>query len=72
MKTLFTLLIAALFTSFSFAQVQTCDCKKDLDFLVKKMKRMPSYTHQIKNKKENEFDAHYTELAENMISEKKI
>lgn len=69
MKTVCTLLIATLFTTLSFAQVETCDCKKDLDFLVKKMKKMPSYAHQINNKKENEFDAVYMELAEKMTSE---
>tara|TARA_R100000935_G_scaffold1439_1_gene4503 strand:- start:53980 stop:55221 length:1242 start_codon:yes stop_codon:yes gene_type:complete len=66
MKTSCTLLIAVLFTTFSFAQTETCDCKKDLDFLVKKMKKMPSYKEQVKNQKEDAFDALYTELASNM------
>ncbi len=69
MKTLFTFLIATLFTTFSFAQSETCDCKKDLDFLVKKMKKTPGYKHQIKNKKEAEFTKMYTELASKMTSE---
>ncbi len=66
MKTLFTFLIATLFITFSFAQVETCDCKTDLDFLVKKMKRMPSYKEQVRNQKEVAFDALYSELASKM------
>ncbi|WP_432410475.1 S41 family peptidase [Rasiella sp. SM2506] len=66
MKMLFTFLLTSVFTIASFAQVETCDCKKDLDFLVKKMKRMPSFKEQVKNQKENEFDALYAQLASKM------
>lgn len=69
MKTLFTLLITVLFTITSFAQTETCDCKKDLDYLVKKMKKTPSYKNQIKGtEKENVFQATYKNLADKMTS----
>ena len=69
MKTLFTL-IFTLFFSFTFqAQVATCDCKKDLDFLVTKMKEMPSYKYQIlKANKEVFFQNNYQEYADKMAS----
>ncbi|HBR54508.1 MAG TPA: hypothetical protein DEA82_10150, partial [Flavobacteriaceae bacterium] len=68
MKTLFTLVLLLFVHSFAFAQTDTCECKKDLDFLVKKMKKTPGYKHQIKKKKETEFDALYEELATQMTS----
>lgn len=69
MKTLFTLVLLLFVHSFAFAQTDTCECKKDLDFLVKKMKKTPGYKHQIKKKKKTEFDALYEELATQMTSE---
>ena len=51
-----TLLIS---TVGSFAQSQTCDCKSDLDFVVEKIKKMPSYKKQIKGEKKDAFDATY-------------
>lgn len=64
MKTLFTLLLITISLNFSYAQAETCDCKKDLDFLVEKMKKMPSFKHQIKKaNKEEYFKAQYTKIA---------
>jgi len=69
MKTLFTL-IFTLFISFTFqAQVASCDCKKDLDFLVTKMKEMPSYKYQIlKTNKEAFFQSSYQNYADKMTT----
>ena len=50
MKT-FVIIIAA-FLSFqqsTFAQSPTCDCKSDLDFVVSKLKKTPSYKKQLKD-----------------------
>lgn len=64
MKTLFTILFFTISIFTSYAQTETCDCKKDLDFMVKKMKTMPSYKHQIK-KANNQvyFKSHYDKIA---------
>ena len=51
-----------------FAQSQTCDCKSDLDFLVDKIKDMPSYKKQIKGDKLIEFQNTYIELSAKMTS----
>lgn len=45
----------------SNAQSETCDCKKDLDFVVEKIRKMPSYKKQIKNDKLIEFNSTYNE-----------
>ncbi len=69
MKTLFTFLLATLITSFSIAQTEACDCKKDLDYLVKKMKKTPSYKNQIKGThKENSFNETYRDLSGQLTS----
>jgi hypothetical protein len=67
MKTLFTILLSTLFTTITIAQTETCDCKKDLDYLVKKMKKTPSYKNQIKGTdKEETFNMTYENLANKM------
>ncbi|GAB4163966.1 MAG: hypothetical protein Tsb0033_24910 [Winogradskyella sp.] len=58
-----TLLIS---TTGIFAQSQTCDCKADLDFVVEKLKKMPSYKKQIKGEKKDAFDATYQKNAAKM------
>jgi hypothetical protein len=58
-----TLLIS---TTGIFAQSQTCDCKTDLDFVVEKIKKMPSYKKQIKGEKEDAFEATYQKNSEKM------
>lgn len=69
MKTLITLCITLLISTLSLAQIANCDCKTDLDFLVGKMKDMPSYKHQIeKANRENEFQLTYDSLAGKMSS----
>lgn len=69
MKNLITFSLVFLFTFTSaFSQYETCDCKADLDFLVDKMKRMPSYKKQIKGDKLIEFQNTYTELSSKMTS----
>ncbi len=45
------------------AQIETCDCRKDLDFIVAKLKRMPSYRKQIKGQKKEQFENLYIELS---------
>lgn len=53
MKNLITFSLVCLFTITSvLLQVQTCDCKTDLNFMVEKTKNMPSYKKQIKGDKE--------------------
>jgi len=52
--------------SFISAQNETCDCRTDLDFIVEKMKKMPSYKKQIKGDKEEEFKKTYKMLTAKM------
>jgi len=67
MKNSATLLIVFLLVSFNInAQSETCDCKLDLDFVVEKIKKMPSYKKQIKNQKLIEFNATYNQLVSKM------
>ncbi|WP_415374779.1 hypothetical protein [Patiriisocius sp. Uisw_017] len=67
MKILFTIFLAGLLTTFTNAQTETCDCKKDLDFLVKRMKKMPSYKKQIKGTaNENTFKLKHETLSAKM------
>ncbi|MFT5846289.1 hypothetical protein [Psychroserpens sp.] len=67
MKNLMTFSIVFLFTITSvFSQVETCDCKTDLDFVVQKIQKMPSYKKQIKGDKEIQFENLYTSLSEKM------
>lgn len=64
MKTLFTILFFSITLFSSYGQAKKCDCKKDLDYLVEKMKAMPSYKHQIKKaNKEAYFKAEYDKIA---------
>lgn len=51
---------------FSLAQNKTCDCKTDLDFVVEKLKAMPSYKDQIKGEKLDDFNETYKTLASKM------
>lgn len=67
MKTLFTTLFFTISLFASYGQTEKCDCKKDLDFLVEKMKDMPSYKHQIKKAgKEGYFKSRYTKVADQL------
>ncbi|WP_052158236.1 S41 family peptidase [Lacinutrix jangbogonensis] len=50
----------------AFAQTETCDCKTDLDFIVTKMKKMPSYKKQIKGDKKAAFETSYKSLSSKM------
>lgn len=60
MKNVITLSLFFLFgIAFVFSQTETCNCKTDLDFIVEKLKKMPSYKHQIKGTKKDEFEASY-------------
>lgn len=60
MKNSAVLLIVFLLVSFStIAQSEVCDCKTDLDFVVEKIKEMPSYKKQIRNEKLIEFNSTY-------------
>ncbi|PQJ81910.1 S41 family peptidase [Polaribacter glomeratus] len=69
MKNLTTILIFFLFLSNSaFAQVETCNCKTDLDFVVAKMKKMPSYKRQIKGEKLIAFNTMYQSLSKEMTA----
>lgn len=63
-----SLILVLFFTSsqFAFSQTESCDCKTDLDFLVKKIKAMPSFKKQIKGEKVIEFETTYTRLANKM------
>jgi hypothetical protein len=63
MKKTALILAFILFSTVSiFAQSETCDCKADLDFLVEKLKKMPSYKKQIKGGKSIEFLNTYERL----------
>ncbi|MDP5093507.1 MAG: hypothetical protein NWQ17_09350, partial [Polaribacter sp.] len=47
----------------SFSQNDICDCKKELDFVVEKIKKMPSYKKQIKGEKKEAFETMYSKLS---------
>ena len=69
MKTLFTILFFSITLFSSYGQAEKCDCKKDLDFLVEKMKAMPSYKHQIKKpNKEAFFKTQYDKIADQLTA----
>lgn len=70
MKKLATLCIVFLISNFSIiAQSETCDCKTDLDFIISKMEKMPSYKKQIKGEKKVEFEKTYPELSSKMTNQ---
>lgn len=67
MKKLTVILSVFLLGSISLsAQSQTCNCKADLDFMVEKIKKMPSYKKQIKGEKAEVFLETYTQLSSKM------
>ncbi|GEQ86337.1 hypothetical protein ULMS_18450 [Patiriisocius marinistellae] len=68
MKTLLTLILTTFLTSISIAQIEKCDCKKDLDFTVAILKKTASYKDQIKGKKEAVFNNTYDELSAQMAT----
>jgi len=51
---------------YTLAQNKTCDCKTDLDFVVEKMKKMPSYKKQIKGQKSTAFETTFVRLSDKM------
>lgn len=65
-KLILVLGISLLSITVSNAQVDTCDCKKDLDFIIEKIRKMPSYKKQIKGEKSEEFENLYLELSSKM------
>ncbi|WCO03219.1 S41 family peptidase [Psychroserpens ponticola] len=67
MKISTAICIIFLFTVASaFSQSHTCDCKTDLDFIVQKIKKMPSYKKQIKGEKATQFTNSYHTLSTKM------
>lgn len=64
-STAFSIFFLCIATSV-FSQSQTCDCKTDLDFIVQKIKKMPSYKKQIKSKKATQFTNTYQSLTSKM------
>ncbi|WP_405604992.1 S41 family peptidase [Polaribacter sp. Asnod1-A03] len=69
MKILTTLSIFLLFTTSTFnAQVETCNCKIDLDFIVSKIKKMPSFKKQIKEEKLDDFNNTYNVISKEMTN----
>lgn len=65
-KLILVLGISLLSITASNAQIDTCDCKKDLDFIIEKIRKMPSYKKQIKGEKSEEFENLYLELSSKM------
>lgn len=55
-------LASLLYINSIFAQKELCDCKADLNFIVEKLRKMPSYKKQIKGEKLNKFNATYNEI----------
>ncbi|WP_452220812.1 S41 family peptidase [Lacinutrix salivirga] len=67
MKNLVSILVLFVFSiNLSFSQTETCDCKTDLDFVVEKMRKMPSYKKQIKGDKATQFENTYKMLSNKM------
>lgn len=63
MKNLVILLAFFLVVSSSIqAQSKTCDCKADLDFIVEKLKKTPSYKNQMKDEALEKFNRAYQRL----------
>jgi hypothetical protein len=64
----FTLILVLFLASIqlTFSQTETCDCKTDLDFIVEKIKAMPSFKTQIKDEKATQFENTYTNLSNQM------
>lgn len=50
----------------SYSQNEVCDCKKELDFMVEKIQKMPSYKKQMKGEKLIAFKTSFTELSSKM------
>jgi hypothetical protein len=59
---LVTMLLTSILTI--FAQSPTCDCKTDLDFVVKKLKDTPSFKEQMKGEALNLFNETYDRLSQ--------
>lgn len=69
MKKLVLYFTFLLVTSLSIqAQIKTCNCKVDLDFIVEKLKKTPSYKKQIKDKTLKNFNQTYQNLIQDMGS----
>ncbi|NRB82911.1 MAG: hypothetical protein HRU49_03930 [Winogradskyella sp.] len=67
MKKLVLIIGISLFSSsFTNAQIETCDCKMDLDFIIEKIRKMPSYKKQIKGQNAEEFEKLYSDLSSKM------
>ena len=66
MKTFLSILIILIVQNFGNSQNPTCDCKAELDFLVEKQKKMPSYKRQIKGNKEELYNNTYQRLVAQM------
>jgi hypothetical protein len=66
MKTLIIFSFTLILSFSSNAQLQTCDCKADLDFTVNILKKTASYKDQIKGKKEALFIETYKNLRAQM------
>ncbi|OZV68505.1 S41 family peptidase [Winogradskyella aurantia] len=65
MKNLACLVTILLTSSLTiFAQSPTCDCKTDLDFVVKKLKDTPSFKEQMKGEALNLFNETYNRLSQ--------
>ena len=69
MKTAILIFVLLIFNTPTFqAQIPKCDCKQDLDFLVAKLKKMPSYKRQIKGEQLTKFDQTYKTLSNEMAT----
>lgn len=67
MKKSISILAVILFVfNTSFGQNEVCDCKKELDFVVEKIQKMPSYKKQIKGERLKAFETSFTELSSKM------
>lgn len=67
MKNSLVLFVQFLLISLSLnAQTPTCDCKADLDFLIEKLQKMPSYKKQIKGEALDQFNDTYSRISAQM------
>ncbi|APY07120.1 hypothetical protein BWZ20_01845 [Winogradskyella sp. J14-2] len=60
--------ISISFASALWSQSPQCDCKADLDFIIEKLKKTPSYNKQIKNAALDEFNQTYQNLTKDLDS----
>ena len=78
MKTLITLSLAVIFSTFAFAKAyaqpskNTCDCLKDLSFVDEQIREMTSFKKQVKGQKTAQYESLYNSLRKQVSTQTPI